>query len=79
MWEVAKKMLPQMLDRGTFVCYTCNMDIKILREQLNWTQEKLAQELGVSVMTIRRWESGKHEPSRLALREVERLKESYQK
>ena len=49
------------------------MDIKALRESLNLTQEKLAQELGVSVMTIRRWEEGKHQPSSLALRELKRL------
>ena len=49
------------------------MDVKGLRKQLKLTQEKLAQELGVSVMTIRRWESNKHNPSSLALRELERL------
>ncbi len=51
-------------------------NIKELRKQLKLTQEKLAQRLGVSAMTVRRWESGKNNPSSLALRELERLKET---
>lgn len=49
------------------------MDIKDLRRKLKLTQEELAQKLGVSVMTIRRWESNKNKPSRLALRQLEQL------
>ena len=64
------------MTNGTFVLYNYSMDIKELRRQLKLTQEKLAQELGVSVMTIRRWESGKHKPSSLALRQIELLQES---
>ena len=40
--------------------------IKQLREKLNWSQEKLARDLSVSVNTIRRWEKGVNEPSTLA-------------
>ena len=41
-------------------------DIKQLREKLNWSQEKLARELSVSVNTIRRWEKRVNKPSTLA-------------
>lgn len=47
-----------------------------MRSQLKLTQEKLAQELGVSVMTIRRWEANKHKPSSLALRQIEQLQKN---
>ena len=40
--------------------------IKQLREKLNWSQERLARDLSVSVNTIRRWEKGLNEPSTLA-------------
>ena len=40
--------------------------IKLLREKLNWSQERLARDLSVSVNTIRRWEKGLNEPSSLA-------------
>ncbi|MBA7490502.1 hypothetical protein ES702_01040 [subsurface metagenome] len=40
--------------------------IKPLREKLNWSQERLARNLSVSVNTIRRWEKGLNEPSSLA-------------
>ena len=40
--------------------------IKQLREKLDWSQEKLARELSISVNTIRRWEKGVNEPSTLA-------------
>lgn len=40
--------------------------VKQLRKKLNWSQEKLARDLAVSVNTIRRWEKGLNEPSTLA-------------
>jgi len=40
--------------------------IKQLREKLNWSQERLARDLSVSVNTIRRWEKRLNEPSTLA-------------
>ena len=48
-------------------------DIKKLRKSLKMSQEELAGKLGVSTMTIRRWEAGTNKPSRLALRQLERL------
>lgn len=49
------------------------MNIKKLRKQLKMSQEQMAGELGVSTMTIRRWEAGTNKPSRLALRQLARL------
>lgn len=40
--------------------------VKIVRTQLNLSQEDLAHELGVSFATINRWENGSYQPSRLA-------------
>ena len=54
--------------------------IKELRRQLRFTQKRLAEELGVTLATVGRWECGLREPSPLAVRamelllEVERLK-----
>lgn len=36
--------------------------IRDAREKKNWTQDQLAQSLGVSVMTIKNWEVGRHTP-----------------
>ncbi len=40
--------------------------IRIIRQRLGLTQEHFAQELGVSVATVNRWENGHAQPSRLA-------------
>ena len=37
-------------------------EIKELRQRSGWTQERFARELGVSVMTVSRWETGKQKP-----------------
>lgn len=49
------------------------MEIIELRKKLNLSQEKFAQKLGVSVMTVRRWEAGINKPSYLAQRQLEIL------
>ena len=49
------------------------MDIKVLRKQLDLSQDRLAARLGVAPYTVRRWESGKSRPSQLALRQLARL------
>jgi len=42
------------------------MDTRKLRTKLGLTQEAFAIKLGVSLMTVRRWETGKTKPSRMA-------------
>lgn len=40
--------------------------VKAVRQQLNLSQDELAQALGVSFATVNRWENGKTIPSKLA-------------
>ncbi len=47
--------------------------IRELRADLNLTQEQFASKIGVTVSTIHRWENDKGKPSRLALRQLEKL------
>jgi type I restriction enzyme M protein len=49
------------------------MDIKSIRAALELTQEQLAHKLGVSFVTISRWELGKSKPSSLALQAIAKL------
>ena len=42
--------------------------VKKVREIKGYSQEQLARELNMSFATINRWENGKTEPSRLALK-----------
>jgi len=49
------------------------MEIKEIRQRLGLTQEKLAQRLGVSCYTVRRWETGKFKPSPLAQKAIDDL------
>lgn len=49
------------------------MNVKELRKKIGLTQEAFAQQLGISVMTVRRWEKGKTKPSRMAQRLLEEL------
>ena len=47
--------------------------IKAVREKLLVTQEELAKELGVTPITICRWETGKVEPSMKAKKAIRDL------
>ena len=47
--------------------------IKMLREQKDLTQEKLADALRVSVGTIKNWENGTSEPSMSAVEDLAKL------
>jgi len=52
------------------------MNIKEIRTELQMTQEQLAHKLGVSFVTISRWELGKSKPSPLAVEKIARLEKS---
>jgi transcriptional regulator with XRE-family HTH domain len=45
---------------------TLGETIKIIRKELNITQEQLARDLNISYTTLNRWENGRNTPSRLA-------------
>lgn len=45
-----------------------------IRNSMYVTQEKFAQLLGCSIVTINRWENGKSTPSRLYIRELNEMK-----
>lgn len=47
--------------------------IRNLREKTGLTQEKFATKLGVTLLTINRWENGRAMPSPLAMQKVEEL------
>ena len=49
------------------------LDIKTVRRKLGLTQEKFAQRLGVSLMTVRRWERGKCKPLPAIQKVIDRL------
>jgi len=50
-------------------------EIRYLRKKLNLTQQQFAVKLGVSLSTIRYWESGKHFPSNLAMQKIKEIQE----
>ena len=49
-------------------------DIKALRASLGWPQSRLARECGVSIRTVKYWESGQRNPSGSALIILARLR-----
>lgn len=50
-------------------------DIRVrdFRLSMKLTQEEFAHCLGVTLCTVSRWETGKSKPSRLAMRQIQRL------
>lgn len=48
-------------------------EVSALRERLGVTQEELARLVGVSSMTVSRWERGVAKPSRLADQQLAKL------
>ena len=46
---------------------------KELRKKRGWAQEDMAQEIGVSLSTVQRWEKQGGKPTRLARRELKKL------
>jgi DNA-binding transcriptional regulator YiaG len=50
--------------------------IRELRHKLGLSQEGLARKLGVSVLTVRRWEKGSFRPSPLAMARIKKLSQT---
>lgn len=44
--------------------------VRAFRAAIGWTQEQLAQAVGVTRLTIARWEGSEHSPSPLALQRL---------
>lgn len=51
--------------------------IKSLRQRIGVSQEKFAQLLETTVVSINRWENGVNKPSRLYVKELEALEKKY--
>jgi len=50
-------------------------EIQEIRKMLCVSQEKFAQLLGATVVTVNRWENGKNSPSRLYIKELKELRD----
>ena len=48
-------------------------EVMALRKSLGWTQEQMAQQLGVTWTSVQRWETSKVKPSPMAVRALEAL------
>ena len=49
------------------------MNIKKLRKKKNWTVEDVASKVGVSYMTVYRWETKKAKPHRVFQKKLEEI------
>ncbi len=49
--------------------------VRGLRAKLGLTQEQFAAKVGVTFLTVNRWENGRGNPLRLAMRRIEELRE----
>ncbi len=47
--------------------------IRELRQEIGVTQEKFASLLGVTCLTVNRWENGKTQPSPLAVKQIKKI------
>ncbi len=52
-------------------------EIYAIRMLIGVTQEKFAQMLGTTVLSVNRWEAGKVKPSRLYTRELQELRNNH--
>lgn len=52
-------------------------EIQEIRQKLCVSQEKFAQLLGATVVTVNRWENGKTRPSRLYIKELKELRNNH--
>lgn len=53
------------------------LDIKAFRKARRWTKVRLADELGVDVSTVWRWENGKVPKKGPVVKAIERLADQY--
>ena len=51
--------------------------VRRLRRRLNLTQEQFADEVGVSVITVHRWETGQSSPRKLSLKRLAEIEEAH--
>lgn len=51
-------------------------ELKRIRKKLGWSYEKFAEEAGIHYNTVYRWENGKFKPSKLAMRQMEMVKQA---
>ena len=73
-FDVKKKMSSSLLTASIIICYKAIMNVKKLRLALGLTQAEMAHRLGVSPVTVNRWERGKvKKPSPLAERRLQSL------
>jgi len=54
-----------------------SVEITKLRKSLNKTQEEFAALIGVTFVTVNRWESGEVKPSPIARRQLERIRKRH--
>ena len=51
--------------------------LRAMRLRANLTQKELGEQAGVSVMTVRNWESGAKQPSMQAVKRAKRQRRSW--
>lgn len=73
MCKLRRNLPYRVLTSVTFYGNISSMDIRKLRKKLGLTQVEFAERLGVSSMTVKRWEAGTARPSQLAIRQLNRL------
>jgi putative transcriptional regulator len=54
-------------------------NIRVIRKDLNLTQEQFAEKIGVAFCTVNRWENNRYKPSRLALKQIKELIQNFKK
>lgn len=83
---IKRKKIKIFLDKTGFLCYTFveikgggRMDIKAFRKKYNLSREDLASKVGVSYMTIWRWEKGLiNKPHKVIKEKLERIMRGYE-
>jgi transcriptional regulator with XRE-family HTH domain len=53
--------------------------IKAIRKRTDWTQERLAREIGITFSTVNEWENGKRQPHPYLLKKLQELEAASKK